>query len=49
MDVKLARNDYTFFFEAEVKKISRIWERELSNAREKGRVGRNKGSEEGGK
>lgn len=38
-----------FFFEAEVKKISRIWERELSNAREKERVGRNKGSEEGGK
>lgn len=36
-------------FEAEVKKISRIWERELSNAREKERVGRNKGSEEGGK
>lgn len=38
-----------FFFEAEVKKKSRIWERELSNAREKERVGRNKGSEEGGK
>lgn len=38
-----------FFFEAEVKKISRIRERELSNAREKERVGRNKGSEEGGK